>query len=308
MRTLKLALGCVLAACGSVPSDNPDAPVTPGADADPNAPDAAPGPDAAPPRCSPTAPFGTPTLVPNLNTPFDEVALALADDERTLFMSRVNTGDPAAIMTAERASTDVAFGAPGTTGMAAVNGVTGSEYAPTLTASGLELYFHRQDTAGIGPRVSVRGEPGGPPPTDVAVTREGEPLLDGLSPVISADGQTLYWLDFSNFTLRGAPRTGGPEAFGGDDRESTFAMNAAVLSADELTLYYQLSSTEDDIRVTTRTATTGVFGPGVAVDNVNSPDDDAPVYLTEDGCVLYLRSDRAGGLGGFDIWEARRGS
>ena len=33
---------------------------------------------------------------------------------------------------------------------------------------------------------------------------------------------------------------------------------------------------------------------------------DAPMSISADGCVLYLSSDRAGGAGGFDIWQAQR--
>jgi hypothetical protein len=33
---------------------------------------------------------------------------------------------------------------------------------------------------------------------------------------------------------------------------------------------------------------------------------DVPVALTNDGCVLYISSQRPGGFGGYDIWEAHR--
>jgi hypothetical protein len=39
----------------------------------------------------------------------------------------------------------------------------------------------------------------------------------------------------------------------------------------------------------------------------NSAADDWPVFLTADGCLLYLASSRPGGLGGMDIWVAQRG-
>jgi len=46
--------------------------------------------------------------------------------------------------------------------------------------------------------------------------------------------------------------------------------------------------------------------------NINSLQTDAGPYLSGDGMTLYFNSDRAGGLGGNDLWvstrERRRGN
>jgi hypothetical protein len=58
------------------------------------------------------------------------------------------------------------------------------------------------------------------------------------------------------------------------------------------------------------TATRTAGGSFVNVENagtVNSDADDTPTAVTDDGCILYFVSKRAGGAGGSDIWNAKRG-
>jgi len=78
-----------------------------------------------------------------------------------------------------------------------------------------------------------------------------------------------------------------------------------AISAFELTLYYA-GGTGNDIYVTTRANTSMPFEPGIPVDGVNSPQFDNPSFISHDGCTLYFVSNRSGGLGGFDIWQARK--
>jgi len=139
------------------------------------------------------------------------------------------------------------------------------------------------------------------------VTVDGSGLVNALSPAISADGQTLYWLDFNDFgKVFAATRSSGSTGFVNKRAASTIAIGRSpVLSADELTLFYA-DGNGTDVLESTRANKTEMFGTGVPVDNVNSTANDIPVALSYDGCVLYLSSNRPRGLGGYDIWEARR--
>ncbi len=80
-----------------------------------------------------------------------------------------------------------------------------------------------------------------------------------------------------------------------------------VLSADGLTLYFRRNdtSTDYDIFVATRTATGQPFGVAQLVENVNTVGPaEGPSAVSEDGCRLYLTSDRSGD---YDIYVATRG-
>jgi hypothetical protein len=290
-----------LLACGSVGS-NPD--VQPDA-----AGDGPPTTDAPPEaRCNPAAPFQTPTLVPAINTSFDETGLSLTRDELLAFVGRTIQGSDQLLRVATRTSLDGDFSAATADPMlAALNQETGSEYGATTSADGLLLYFHRQAGSVIGIELATRTDPRKPFDASVRVSVDGSGLVDALTPHLSMDGQTLYWLDFAKFRLHQARRGRQPASFAGA-REASSIDNVynPVMSADETTLYWS-NGMGDDVLVSTRADRNGTFGAGAPLDGVNSAADDWPVFLTEDGCTLYLASARPGGLGGTDIWVARRG-
>lgn len=300
----------VLAACGEVrttPSDastqDRDASIDATGSGDANTSDASTA------RCDPTKPFGAPTLVANVNTSNDDVSFTLTRDERTAFVGRVvQPPTPSAtILVAERQSTDADFGGPASTYTASINNASGDEYAPSPVADGLILYFHRQTaSSGIGIVAATRADATSTFSAGAAVTVDGSALLNALAPAISADGQTLYWIDFNDFKMHAATRGSTPTAFVNARDASTITLaGQPVLSSDELTLYYSQGNGVDVLE-SKRTDTSSMFGTGVPVANVNSAMDDSPVAVTGDGCILYISSTRSGGLGGHDIWQARR--
>ena len=61
----------------------------------------------------------------------------------------------------------------------------------------------------------------------------------------------------------------------------------------------------NDIYVSAQQAD-GSFGPASLVTELNSPQDDQRPVPRFDGLELFLFSNRAGGLGGFDVWVATR--
>jgi len=50
----------------------------------------------------------------------------------------------------------------------------------------------------------------------------------------------------------------------------------------------------------------GSFGPAAPVTELNTPGRDTRLTITANGLTIYFTSNRAGGLGGIDIWTARR--
>lgn len=299
LRRIIVPLAACSAACGSVSTSTPDAAMT----VDAAMVDGAVGGA----RCDPQKAFAAPTLVPSVNTSNDESNFTLTRDELTAFVGAV-VQPPALsgrILVTQRSSTSAAFATPSATLTAAINNVSGEEYSPSSVSDGLSLYFHRQNAAGIGIVVATRIDGQSAFAAETAVTVDGSGLSPALGPRISNDGQTLYWDDYNDFKLRTAARASTQSNFTGNKVASTMAVGSVVLSADELTLYYG-NGNGDDILVSSRASKATTFGPGTVVPNINSAQQDYPLHLSADGCVLYLASTRPGGLGGYDIWEAHR--
>jgi len=296
-----LALALALAgACGNVQNTKPDASTGDDAGID------APGTTG---RCDPAKPFDAPVLAPNVNSSNDEFGFAVTRDELTAFVGRVvqPPGGSATILATQRASAVADFTAPAGTLTASLNNAAGDEHAPAPVADGLILYFHRQAGSTIGIFAATRADAQSAFSEGTPITVDGTALTNALSPTISADGQTLYWLDFNDFgKVFAATRGNTPTIFTGRRAASSIAISGSpILTADELTMFYAQGNGVD-VLVSTRGSKTDSFGTGVPVAGVNSPMDDQPVALSHDGCVLYISSARAGGLGGRDIWRAAR--
>jgi hypothetical protein len=260
-------------------------------------------------RCDPAKPFATPTLVENVNSSSDETTLSITRDEKTGFVQRSVQAPTTSntILEIRRASATVSFGIPDGAPTSVLNNAVGNEFAPSAVSDGLILYFHRQTMSDIGIYAAVRADAGANFDAGTLVTVDGTNLINALSPTISADGQTLYWLDFIDFgKVFSATRNFGATGFVNKRAASTIAITSPpALSHNELTMYYSKGNGVD-VLMSTRTTATDMFGTGVPVANVNSSASDIPVALTDDGCVLYISSQRSGGLGGYDMWEAHR--
>ena len=260
-----------------------------------------------PARCDPMADFGEPTLVPNINSSFNESTFAMTADELTAYISRTD-GYSTALLVSNRRSTAEEFLSPTSDpNLVSVISAAGTEYALSPTSDGLLLYYHRQILP-EAPRIFVSARTSREVPFD-----EGTHVFIGstapeavLGPATSLDGQTLYWIDYYDFTLRAATRFNTPRNFTEQTTLSTMNVSSRALSADEITLYYSWGLPMNDVFVSTRTSKAIPFEPGALVRNVNSADEDEPLLLTADGCLLYLGSNRPSGIGGNDIWVARR--
>lgn len=289
-----LLIGLGLAGCGVVTDEHHmQAPNTGGATQGPT----------SIARCDASKPFNTPTLLAGVNTADDELGFALTPDELTAFVDRQVQGSvpTSTLLTAQRSARMAAFAMASNDPIATVAAEDGDELAATA-ADGYLFYFGRYLPSGVTYLFAGIRDNLDDAFYDVAVTVD-DTTVGGASPTLSGDASTLYWVDSTDSQLRSATRNGFQEQFTGAQVASTMQLDSPVVSADGLTLYY---SAQGEIMVSTRTSATDVFGPGVPVPNVNSPVLDAPMSISADGCVLYLSSDRAGGVGGFDIWQAQR--
>ena len=80
-------------------------------------------------------------------------------------------------------------------------------------------------------------------------------------------------------------------------------------SDDELTIMFILRvdlTQQGDIYVATRPSTSADWGAPVAVNELNSSDDESGLHLSRDGLTAWFGSLRPGGLGNHDIWTAQR--
>ncbi len=155
-----------------------------------------------------------------------------------------------------------------------VNGA-GWDKAASISADGLELYFHSSRPGGYGAcdlyvtRRATRTSPWGPP-TNLGpkVSRSSDDAI----PTVSPDGLELYFM--SNHPASGY---GSPGLF---DLYVTKRANANDPWGDPVNL-----------------------GPAV-----NSPAYDGIAVLSPDGLLMFFASTRPGGFGDFDIYMARRAS
>lgn len=76
-------------------------------------------------------------------------------------------------------------------------------------------------------------------------------------------------------------------------------------TGDLLELYFNRSS---DIYVTKRASTSAAWDTPVVVAELSSADGETTPEVTYDGLTIYFASNRAGGLGGNDIWISMRAS
>lgn len=276
---------------------------------DASLPDAPPDtlPNAPAGRCNPNAPFGTPTLIPNVSSLLTEEGFAMTADERTAFISRFN-GSEVSLLVASRPSPDDDFTAPVPAAeITAISNVAGRESWLWPTGDGLVIYYQRQVSLSELPEVfaSYRLMTNEVFSPGSRVFVDGAPIR-GLMPQVSPDGLRLYWVDYNDLKLYSAQHGSTNNIFVQRRPASTMMPNSPVISSNGLTLYYATGFDVYDIFVSTRSSRDVPFGVGLPVPNINSTESDRPLFVTADDCALFLASDRPGSVGGTDIWVAYR--
>ncbi len=284
---------------------------------DPATPDARP--DVFTPRCEPDAPFATPVPVEGLNTANDDTSARLSSDELEVVLGR-RTGAGTGLYdlyTSKRATRTDPFPTP--TVMATVNSVN-SEVWPSSSPDGLLLVF--ETDRGVAANqwhiyTSKRTS------TDVA-----------FGPAISAPAlmdleQTPYLATDRSLYFISSVRTGGPGMFDiwrteidstGATGTPTLVMGGVnttdaevtpALTPDELHIYFRRTvGTEEDVWTASRASVTEPFGEATAVPGLSTPGlSEIPTWISPDNCNLYVQLVAApGGMGGDDLYVARRGS
>lgn len=296
---MRACLAAVLAiGCGSVDAKHPDA--------GPDVPDAPGGP-----RCDSSQPFLNPTLLPNVNTASRDEAPRLSADELELFFSSDRPGGAGGLdlYVARRASRDADFGAPE---RIVELSTASSESGPFLAADNLTLYYHPP----LEIYVAMR-------PTRTAPFGVGVPVAtinsnaDDSEPYLTQNDQVMYFPSSraNGYEIYRSVRSGG--AFGTPslvtELNTATSIDAhPVPSQDDLAIYWGTNRTDGgadgngDIWIATRPSTSAPFGTPMRHGTLNTLSYDEPGWISADNCVMYLASDRPGGLGGRDIYVARR--
>lgn len=269
-------------------------------------PDAPPdaGVDGSTARCNPASEFQAAVHEPSLSSSLDDEVFSMTSDEKLVIFQRQS---PYVMLMASRFNRDEPFSIVlSPPELEAIRGVSGDEYHPGISSDGLALYFHRSDQAAAKIFVASRAEPNATFSSGNEVSVDGS-TLQMIYPQLSRDGQRLYWFDYGGAERKVyvATRTSA-SVFMNRTAATTFQVGRYVVSADELTLYYSDPQNNDIFR-SIRPSKDTAFPVGVPVGNINSNTEDGPLAVSDDDCVLYLQSKRVGGLGGYDLYVARRG-
>jgi len=208
-----------------------------------------------------------------------------------------------------RAATEDDWGVPVNLGQT-VNSGTG-DWGPSISGNGLELYFSSSRDGGSGghdlwvSRRATTGESWGAP---VNLGSTVNSSSDDIYPCISFDGLALYFncsRDWRLYVTRrattDAPWT-APVAIPG-------YMIWPGISADGRVLLFgnDASGGYGSHDLWARTGVAAEDDWGVPVDlgpTVNAGSWDCEPTLSHDGRTLYFNSNRGGGTGGFDTWQA----
>lgn len=139
-----------------------------------------------------------------------------------------------------------------------------------------------------------------------------------VDPFVTADGAALYFdsargggfLDLHVAVRQSDGSFGTPQELMNLDTSATDGH--PVLSHDGLTVYWSSNRSDagtqrgTDIWMATRPTPAGTFGAPALVPELNSTKNESLSWLSPDGCMVLLQSDRAGGVGSQDIYQAVR--
>jgi len=269
--------------------------------------------------------FGTPTnLGPTVNSSAGDNTPSISADGLTLYFDSRRPGGYGKhdIWVSTRPTTDDPWGEPMNLGPT----VNSSDYdnIPFISADGLKLFFVSERPGGYGSWdiwVTTR------PTTDAdwsAPVNLGPTVnssADEFCPAISADGLQLYFSEWEVFRPGGyggsdmwvttrdtaSDPWGTPVNLGPTVNSSAHDDNPFV-TADGLALFFSSNRPGaygiEDIFVARRATSDDPWGEPVNLGpTVNSSDGDYGPRISADGSTLYFTSNRAGGVGNFDIWQ-----
>ena len=274
--------------------------------------DAAPDAFLPPQRCDLTKPFGAPTVVASINSAAKDIQAMLADD-LTLYLTS-DRGGNTDLYTATRTSAASAFGTPAV--LAGFN-TTATETSPYLTADQLTMVYALapMGVANADLYVATRASKTVGFSAGAALTALNS-AEDDSDPVVTADGALLYFASSRAGTggydlyvsVRAGATYGAPQLV--TELDTNVYDAHPRVTADGLTIYYSSMRTDGGALAgtdvwTAKRASTGVaFGTPTRVAELSTASNESPTFVAADGCSIFLQTDRAGGTGGQDIWEA----
>jgi len=264
--------------------------------------------------------FGTAVnMGSGINTGHGEFAPCLSADGLELYFDREESGNPPNLFVVRRATVDCEWGVPVKLGPP-VN-TSEPEHSPSISADGLSLYFTR-GLGGMASRLYVTRRTtkdddwGAPVSVGAAVNN-----YQSTAPCISADdlelyfgstrpggqGQTDLWVT-KRATVNhawGAPVNLGPTI------NTSAGEGFPGISPDGLLLFFTSDPDRpdgfggDDMYVTRRATRDDAWGPPMNLGPiVNSAFMNQSPKFSFDGSMLYFHSNRGGGHGLMDIYQA----
>jgi hypothetical protein len=271
----------MVAACG------PPLEVTP--DAAGAASDAAPLPGR---RCSPLAPFDEPMPVAIDGTEGAAIyAGGLSVDELTIYLfGRLAGQDGAHIFGATRDDPAEGFGAP-----VEIDVGPGVNAHPRATRNGLTLFFNSDRDTDPQPRIYEVTRASTTEPFADPVPLAGMPDQIAAHAALTDDDRQLWF-----FSVTTAQSLWRGELFDGgmvdvEDLDWRPGESEPVLSNDGLTIYVTAGPAGDiDIYRAYRDRTDEPFPDPAPVPELRTSSAERPAWLSDDGCRLYLTSDRDG--------------
>ncbi|MCY2955009.1 MAG: pentapeptide repeat-containing protein [Planctomycetota bacterium] len=277
--------------------------------------------------------YGTPVnLGASVNTPGAEYQLTLSGDELTLIFAagwtlwgppRPGSGSTMDLWVTTRASKNEPWAKPVPMGPA-INTASMQETAPSLSADGLELYVTRLEgmsTSDVHSLwVTTRSSVNDPWTT----AKKLPPLINNssvvLGPGLSPDGLKLYYMSVAQGSGIFVSTRAGRSAPWGTPVKLDFDISASdpestwwpCISSDGLSLLFTRwqSFSDFELWVTTRDTPGSPWKPSIKLPApINAPGPmsavpmDGATWLSLDGTMLYVMSNRPGGLGNLDLWQ-----
>lgn len=271
--------------------------------------------------------FERPTNMGSVNSPRYDYDPTISSDGLELYFMSSRDGGQFDIYVSTRASTDDDWGDPVNLGPN-VNSA-GDEYFPRLSPNGLELYFDSNRAGGQGSwdawvsRRTTGNSAWGPaesfgPPVNTAgsdgtvwITDDGLELYfssgrpSGYSPAPIYVSTRARIEDDWEDPVRLGPQVEGPSV----DFVASVSTDglALFINEDELLGSYRSNGLGGgDIWISTRANLSSPWGIPVNLGPIiNTSDYDASGFVSPDGSMFYFSSQRAGGYGGSDLWQAR---
>jgi hypothetical protein len=246
--------------------------------------------------CDPTAPFGAPAIVAELNGPAEELGARLSPDQLTIYFAN-SSGGHYDIYVATRSSSEIAFGSIRT--LANVNSPQG-DFAPSISEDGLALFLETDRRTDVeimvATRSSVLVDFGMSAP--VSGITSSDVLVSERGPFVTSMGRELYFTrrNANDAEIYRATRTNGAfqTPMPVTELNSAGLDSFATPSANGLTVYFAstraapMAKGLQDIWIATRSSLTQPFGTPALVPELNSADAEYPTWVSADQCVLYL--------------------